>query len=71
MSSVTDTRKPDPAGADELALLHRTLAELTRAKVPLPKAFRILSADLGKGKLRSAVEAMREEVEAGAPLEEA
>jgi type II secretory pathway component PulF len=70
-SVTTDLRKPDPAGADDLALLHRTLAELCRAKVPLPKAFRILSADLGKGNLKTAIEEMREEIEAGAPLAEA
>jgi len=69
VSSVVSTARA--TSADELALFHRTLAEMCRAELPLPKAFRILAADLGRGKLRKAVESMREEVEAGAPLAEA
>lgn len=58
-------------GADELALFHRTLAELCRSDVPLPAAFRVLEADLEAGRLKHAVGEMAEAVEHGTPLAEA
>jgi type II secretory pathway component PulF len=60
-----------PASSDELALFHRTLADLCRAEVPLPQAFALLQGDLRRGKLRQAVKEMTAEVEGGAPLGEA
>jgi type II secretory pathway component PulF len=60
-----------PAAGEDLALLHRTLAELCRADVPLPRALRTLEADIESSPLRDAVRAMADEVEAGAPFAEA
>ena len=56
---------------DQLAIFHRTLAELCRAGVPLPRAFRILMADLEKGTLRAAVADMASDVECGVPFDQA
>jgi len=72
MSSVvadapaTESRRP--AAAEELALFHRTLGELCRADVPLPRALRMLQQDLGRGPLGKAAAAMAAEVEEGVPL---
>ncbi len=57
-----------PAAAEDLALFHRTLAELCRARVPLPKALRMLQHDLGKGSLAKAAAAMAADVEEGVSL---
>ncbi|MHC5011411.1 MAG: type II secretion system F family protein [Planctomycetota bacterium] len=63
---------PRPRGeADDLALFHRTLAELCRSEVPLPKAFRVLEADLDRSPLRAAIREMAADVERGVPLAEA
>jgi len=56
------------ASSDDLALFHRTLAEFCRMELPLPKAFRMIAADLSKGKLREAAEEMAAETESGVPL---
>jgi general secretion pathway protein F len=56
---------------DDLALFHRSLAQLCRAEVPLGKAFRVLDGELERGSLRTAVREMAEAVEAGTPLAEA
>ncbi len=72
MSSAShDTGMQVALHDDELALFHRTLAELCRAEVPLPKAFRILQADLREGKFKQAVRELQAEVESGVPLGEA
>jgi len=69
VSSDPDRRgSASPGDGDELALFHRTLAELCRSEVPLPTAFRVLEADLEKGNLKAAVAAMAEDVEHGTPL---
>jgi type II secretory pathway component PulF len=59
------------AEGDELALFHRTLAELCRADVPLPQAFRALRGDLRRGRYRAAVQELAREVEEGVSLGEA
>lgn len=56
---------------DDLALFHRSLAQLCRAEVPLGKAFRVLDGELRRGSLRTAVRAMAQAVDAGTPLAEA
>ena len=56
---------------DQLAVFHRTLAELCRAGVPLPRAFRVLLADLEKGPLRAAVADLASDVECGVPFDQA
>ncbi len=63
--------KSPGAAADDMALFHRTLAELCRAQVPLPRALRLLQSDLRRGKLRQAVGAMAEAIENGVPLGDA
>jgi type IV pilus assembly protein PilC len=68
---VTTRERTLETSADELALFHRTLADLCRADIPLPKAFRMLQSDLRRGKLRTAVKEMTAEVEGGVPLGEA
>jgi type IV pilus assembly protein PilC len=55
----------------QLALFHRSLAEICRSEVPLGRAFRMLDADIRQGKLRDAVRAMAADLEAGVPLGEA
>ena len=52
----------------QLALFHRSLADLCRSEVPLGRAFRMLEQDLGRGKLRAAAAALAAEVEKGTPL---
>jgi len=69
VSSVVSTASA--TSADELALFHRTLAEMCRAELPLPKAFRLLQGDLRRAGLRAAVAAMANDVEQGTPLAEA
>ena len=71
MSLVTSRERTLETSSDELALFHRTLADLCRAEIPLPKAFRLLQGDLRNGKLRAAVKEMTTEVEGGVPLGEA
>ena len=61
-------RSHKPAAAEELALFHRTLGELCRARVPLPRALRMLQHDLGRGPLGQEAAAMAAEVEEGVPL---
>jgi type IV pilus assembly protein PilC len=55
----------------QLALFHRTLAELCRCEMPLGSAFRMLEKDLRAGPLRDAATALAAEVEQGTPLAEA
>ncbi len=55
----------------QLALFHRSLAEICRSEVPLGKAFRMLEADLRRGGLRTSVQAMAADVDAGMPLADA
>jgi type II secretory pathway component PulF len=55
----------------QLALFHRTLAELCRSEVPLGRAFALLDADLAEGPLKEAVRGLAADVEAGTPLAEA
>ncbi len=69
-SERTDRRTRERV-PDDLTCFHRTLAELCRKEVPLPRALRLLAADLKSGKLRVAAEEMAEEVERGVPLAEA
>ena len=57
--------------ADQVALFHRTLAELCRSDVPLPRALRAVADDLGQGPFAEAVRAMAEDVEAGQSLGDA
>jgi type II secretory pathway component PulF len=71
VSLVTTRERTLETSADELALFHRTLADLCRAEMPLPKAFQTLQSDLRRGKLRTAVKEMTAEVEGGVPLGEA
>ncbi|MBK8976340.1 MAG: type II secretion system F family protein [Planctomycetes bacterium] len=81
MSSV----RPEPSGHDgrvpgdavrttvrgDLALFHRSLADLCRANVPLPRALRVLQADLERGPMAREATAMADEIEQGVPLAEA
>jgi len=67
-SAVTENRS---TAGGELAVFHRTLAELCRSELPLPRALRLLSGDLQRGELRGVVEEMAQAVESGAPLAEA
>ena len=56
------------SSAEDLSLFHRSLGQLCRADVPLPRALRMLHEDLSKGSLRQAVLAMATEIEDGVPL---
>jgi general secretion pathway protein F len=67
-SASVGTRRADAEG---LALFHRTLAELCRSEVPLPRALRVLEADLDRGALRDAVRDLASDVEEGVPLAKA
>ncbi len=70
-SVVTDTptdTSSHASNAEDLALFHRTLAQLCRADVPLPRALRMLHGDLSKGSLRQEVLNMAAEIEEGVPL---
>jgi type II secretory pathway component PulF len=58
-----------PSG-DGLELFHKSLAELCRAEVPLPKALRMLHDDLQGSALAEQTEAMAQEVETGATFAE-
>lgn len=74
MSSVENYTASRPTAlttSEDLILFHRTLAEMCRANVPLPRALRLLSRDLSRGPLRDASEQMAGDVEAGASLTEA
>jgi type II secretory pathway component PulF len=55
----------------QLALFHRTLAEMVKADMPLGRAFALLAADLEAGPVRDAAAALAKDVEAGTPLGEA
>jgi type II secretory pathway component PulF len=55
----------------QIALFHRTLAELCRSGIPLGRAFRLLASDLRRGPMRGAAEAMAAEVERGTTLAQA
>lgn len=70
-SAVTTEKRRSPAAHEELSLFHRTLAELCRAQVPLPRSLTLLRDQLRAGPLRDATDAMLRDVEAGAPLDEA
>lgn len=59
------------AAMEDLEVFHRSLAALCRSELPLPRAFELLAADLGKGPLRDAVERMGADVRDGVPLPEA
>lgn len=67
--AVAGQQRPSLRG--DLALFHRGLADLCRAQVPLPKALRVLQADLERGPLAREAAALADEVEEGVPLEEA
>ena len=55
MSSATR----DAGSPHDLALFHRTLAELCRSEVPLPRALRVMETDLERTPLAGAVRAYR------------
>lgn len=57
--------------SDDLALFHRTLSELCRARFPLAQALKLLQVDLRQGKLRQAVGEMAQSVEDGVSLSDA
>jgi len=57
--------------SDDMAVFHRTLAELCRAEMPLPRALRMLAQDVDNAELGRAACAMADEIEAGATLEDA
>lgn len=67
MSSATR----EAGSPQDLALFHRTLAELCRSEVPLPRALRVMEADLERTPLAGAVRAMADAVESGVPIAEA
>lgn len=67
MSLALSERKT-PATTDGVALLHRTLAELCRADVPLPRALRVVAAEADTRALASAAQHMADDVEAGESL---
>jgi len=69
-AAKTETAR-SPAAHEELSLFHRTLAELCRAQVPLPRSLTLLRDQLRAGPLRDATDAMLHDVEAGTPLDEA
>ncbi|MHC4847808.1 MAG: type II secretion system F family protein [Planctomycetota bacterium] len=72
MSSVAGIEpRRSPAAHEELALFHRTLADLCRARVPLPSALQSLREQLRSGPLRDATDAMVRDAEEGMPLDEA
>lgn len=66
-----DAATGDAATTDELALFHRTLAQLCRSDVPLSKAFRVLESDLDDARLRRALGTMAAEIDQGTPLAQA
>jgi type II secretory pathway component PulF len=59
-----------PPSAD-LALFHRTLAAMCRSDLPLPRALRVVEADVEDSALKRAVRAMADDVESGTPIAEA
>ncbi len=68
---MTDANSLSPAAAEDLALFHRTLAELCRSNLPLPQALRTLQDELQTAGLRAAVTRLTEAVESGTPLPDA
>ena len=65
------TRQSDRQHAVALASFHRSLAELCKARVPLPKALEIVGREAGHGPLRKAIADLARDVEGGTPLAEA
>jgi type II secretory pathway component PulF len=61
----------DAAAGSDLALFHRSLAELCRSELPLPRALRLLEADLDSSPMKAAVRDIADDVESGVPLAEA
>lgn len=57
--------------SDDIAVFHRTLAELCRAEMPLPRALRMLGQDVDNDRLARAAAAMADEVESGTTFEDA
>lgn len=56
---------------DEFAFLNQQLAGMLRAGLPLEGSLRQLSATMGRGRLRNELEALQNDLAAGAPLSEA
>jgi general secretion pathway protein F len=71
VETCVKSRPTTPSASEDLILFHRTLAEMCRANVPLPRALRLLSHDLSRGPLRDASERMARDLEAGNSLTEA
>ncbi len=72
--SLTQTRPPAPRGRigrSELLLFNEQLAAVARAGIPLERALRELSADAGSERMRTALQAVADDLEAGASVEEA
>lgn len=63
--------RPETQDGADLALFHRTLAEMCRSEIPLPRALRVVEADLERSPLKDAVRAMADDVESGTPVAEA
>ena len=59
-------RRADP---EDLALLHTSLASLTRGGMPLHKALGLAAADLSRSPLADVAKSMADEVEHGTPFE--
>ena len=62
---------PSSSATADLALFHRTLAEMCRSELPLPRALRMIEADLETSPLKDAVRAMADDVESGNSVAEA
>lgn len=56
---------------DEFAFLNQQLAGMLRAGIPLEGGLRELSASMGRGKLRSELDALRKDLEEGVPVADA
>lgn len=68
-SALADTRRT--VTTDGVALLHRTLAELCRADVPLTRALRVVEAEAESRALKDVARNMAADVEAGESLSSA
>jgi len=74
INSVEKAKTPKPKtaiGRNEFLLFNQQLASITKAGIPLEKGLRELANDVSSKSMRKLVNAITEELEAGASIEEA
>ena len=69
LTQAKPARAKTPLGRNEFLLFNQQLAAITKAGIPLEKAFRELAADISSSAMRKKIDQITRQLEKGEPLE--